>query len=284
MTDKINAPRPESYINIVSDVYNKHAKNLGQNAESIFTTLQEACKTIETGNCSLGNLYSIFCKAIKAVVSKISIAIAKFAYDLATKLIKFFKESDVKVTNKRESLIDSVTSMADSTKDFISIDANNKLGYYMMSNNVQEAWCADTVRTFYTNIPGISKDLENEIKDIHSVSNFRDWGKAKGLYKETSTMKSADRADYIKNNVKPGDIMIEKRNKSHTGIVVEVFEKGYIDPETKLVYPPGSFRTVEGNTSNGLAYKIYPPDSPTLSGFIDMSSYLDEEETSQDNK
>ena len=90
-------------------------------------------------------------------------------------------------------------------------------------------------------------------------------------------MKNTERADYISNNVKPGDIMIEKRKKSHMGIVVEVYPDGYTNTEGKT-YPPGSFMTVEGNTIEGLAYRIHKPDNIHLSGFIDMSSYLEDED------
>ena len=65
----------------------------------------------------------------------------------------------------------------------------------------------------------------------------------------------SNRASYIAQNVKPGYVMIQKNNISHTGIVTKV-------------YDDGSYDTVEGNTSNKVAARHYKASDHRTSGFI----------------
>ena len=67
---------------------------------------------------------------------------------------------------------------------------------------------------------------------ISSVNGLREWGEKNGCYRKVP---SSGKASYIAQNIKPGDIMIEKNGgKSHTGIVTKVNSDG-------------SFETVEGS-------------------------------------
>jgi len=263
------------YSNTIRNACETHKKTLGKDFESIFNAIENACNNMNTNDFTLGNLYNTFCEIVKNIVNKITTPIAKFIYDVTNNLINLVKNKGNSVDNKRNALVESVTSMVDSTS-YIQINEQNKLAYYYMSDNKVEAWCADTVRTFLMGIPGMDEKMQDEIKNIKSVSNLQKWAKEHGIYNETSSMKRNEKAQYISSSVHPGDIMIQKRNRtSHTGIVVEVYPDGYTDPKTHKKYPPGSFKTVEGNTSNKLGYQIYAPNSNILSGFINMSRYLD---------
>lgn len=275
MPERVNPNINGVYGEIIQNTGEKHKKSLGNKAESIFNSIENACQSLHIEDFTLGNLYNNFCNAVKEIVDKITTSIAKFIYDVSKNIINLVKSNGDSVPDKRLALCESATSMVDATS-YIQINEKNRLAYHFMSDNRTEAWCADTVKTFVMNIPGIDSEIEDEIKDIRSVSQWQNWAKGKGIYTETSRMKSSKRAEYIGSSVKPGDIMIQKRNDvSHTGLVVEVYPDGYTDPKTGKVYPAGSFKTVEGNTSNKLAYRIYSPNDKYLSGFIDMSRFLD---------
>ena len=126
-------------------------------------------------------------------------------------------------------------------------------------NGAKQAWCADfvsyvTKKTYGNSLP---KNF-----GFSSVSGLRDWAKnpKNDCYIE---MPNVDKASFIAQNIKPGDIMIEKDGgKSHTGIVTKVNRDG-------------SFETVEGNV--GVQGKVetrkYEPSSSTLSGFISLSKF-----------
>ena len=124
-------------------------------------------------------------------------------------------------------------------------------------NQKKQAWCADfvtyvTKKAYGTNLP---TDFGSS-----SVSSLRSWAINNSCYKK---MPSYNKENYIAQNIKPGDIMIEKENgKSHTGIVVKVNSDG-------------SFDTIEGNIGKEgkVGKKTYTAQSPTLSGFISLSKY-----------
>lgn len=142
---------------------------------------------------------------------------------------------------------------------------------YTIFSNYSNAWCAD----FATY--AVKQAYQRSGKNLpagfgsSSVLGLQNWGKSNGSYVETSTMNANQRAQYIANNVKPGDIIIFKRNgRSHTGIVESVESNGTI-------------HTIEGNTwgtdaqsgksssTSQVMRKTYPPSSETLSGFVQLS-------------
>lgn len=132
-------------------------------------------------------------------------------------------------------------------------------GNARFSNGRQEAWCADFVTTIYKEtFAKMGKSVPAGFGSA-AVSGLMDWGKKNGRYTDTASMSSQQRSQYIAQNIKPGDILIQKRNgRSHTGIVVKV-------------YPDGSFDTVEGNTSDSVRRRSYKADDKYLSGFVKMA-------------
>lgn len=275
MSNEINPNVSNIYSETLQSVCDKHKKTLGNNFASIFNALEEICTSLEDRDFNLGNLYNKFCGVVKEVVHNITTPVAKFIYDLATAFIDSAKANGQTVPDNRIALIESATSMVDSA-NYIEINENNRLAYYYMSENRQEAWCADTVTTLLRGIPGFDSAVLDEIGITSSVPYFKKWAENKHIYREVSVIKPGDRADFISNSVKAGDLMLYK-GAAHIGIVVEIYPNGYTDPATGREYPPGSFKTVEGNTSNELAYTIYPPNSGLIGGFIDMSRCLDSE-------
>ncbi len=126
--------------------------------------------------------------------------------------------------------------------------------YLQVTGGRAEHWCAD----FVTYV--VSKACEQTGKSLNgfgspAVANLRAWGEANGCYGSIDGMSSSQKAQWIVNNVKPGDVMIMQNNSSHTGIVTKV-------------YSDGSFDTVEGNTSDQCLNRHYSADEARLSGFV----------------
>lgn len=146
-------------------------------------------------------------------------------------------------------------AFAEHAKSYDGRVNSDKEGNRLFSNGKKQAWCADFVtcvakETFGNKLPS---DFGSS-----SVSELRSWANENDCYLK---MPSSDKANFIAQNIKVGDIMIEKDGgKSHTGIVTQV-------------NPDGSFETVEGNCSNKVSKCNYSANSKTLSGFITLDKY-----------
>ena len=123
---------------------------------------------------------------------------------------------------------------------------------------VSQAWCADFATTI------TKRAYEAKGMQVPSgfgssaVAGLRSWGQSNNVYLDTAS--SSNKGSTIAQNVKPGDLMIQKRNgASHTGIVTKV-------------YSDGSFDTVEGNSSDAVKTRHYTADSSVLSGFVLMNA------------
>ncbi len=147
--------------------------------------------------------------------------------------------------------------IVDVARSYVGKINSDKAGNKAFSKGQDRPWCADFVGYVVNRVYG------SRIKDfpqLNSVNNIRSWGIKHDCYLRTDN--SFDKAMLIKNKVKPGDIMIEKRgDKSHTGFVCKV-------------YQDGSFDTVEGNCSDSVGIRHYKANSPTLSGFVRMNEYM----------
>lgn len=141
--------------------------------------------------------------------------------------------------------------------------ASNYLGYNeddgsykLFTDGREEAWCAD----FVTHVVNETCEKTGKAKPAgfgsSSVSDLRDWGILNNAYLQTEF--SANKNDLIAQNVKPGDVVIFKNGKSHTGIV-------------KDVAADGSFTTIEGNTSDKVGIKNYTANDPSVSGFVSLA-------------
>ena len=172
-------------------------------------------------------------------------------YDITTPTIN----SDTFTRSKRSGSTLQL-KLADKAKSYLGRINSDSEGNRLFSNGVNQPWCADFVS--YTIRETFGSKLPYSFRHFSSVNGLREWGKSNGCYSE---MPSSGKADYIAQNVKVGDIMIEKKGgKSHTGIVTKVNSDG-------------SFETVEGNCGNKVAAQHYTADSPTLSGFISLDRY-----------
>lgn len=169
-----------------------------------------------------------------------------------------------KVWNKTQNGIKSaVRFVGNLGKDVVSV-AKNYLGmnekdgsYKLFTNGRTEAWCAD----FVTYV--VKETCQKTGKSLpagfgsRSVSGLRDWGIRNNCYLETASV--SNKVDTIKNNVKPGDIIIFKENgRSHTGIFKEMLADGTI-------------KTIEGNTSDKVAERSYSANDRTISGFVQVA-------------
>lgn len=143
---------------------------------------------------------------------------------------------------------------------------NDAQGNRRFSNGKSQAWCADFVTYCVKKVMGdkLPSDFGSS-----AVSGLRDWGNAHNCYSSVPQPKTvAVMRNYLKNNVKPGDIMIQKDGgRSHTGIV-------------KSVAPDGSsYVVVEGNSSDKVqtvTYHVNKPSDPGIkyiSGFVSLAQY-----------
>ena len=185
------------------------------------------------------------------------------AFHYNNKVYRFIYAAATTISNTfdNDSKLGTRDDIITTAQDYV--DANIKTqaeGNVYFSGNHRRAWCADTVSTI------IKESLGEQLPESFgsaSVSSLRSWGNKHNCYTETSRMNSSGRKNFIANNVKVGDIMIEKRNrKSHTGIVIEVAEDG------------SWFRTIEGNSSKSVTSRTYSSDSKTLSGFVSMEQFV----------
>lgn len=129
--------------------------------------------------------------------------------------------------------------------------------YKKFTNGRTEAWCADFVtyvvkETFRLMGKAIPRGFGSA-----SVSGLMAWGKQNGRWVQTAG--KGNKASIIKQNVKPGDIIIFKNGgASHTGIV-------------ESIAADGTIHTIEGNTSDRVARRRYSPNKATITGFIKMA-------------
>ena len=113
-----------------------------------------------------------------------------------------------------------------------------KYGRWFGMNGV--SWCAIFV-SWCASHAGVPKSVMPHT--YSSVSQFLEWGKAQGIYR-------AKGSGFIP---RPGDLMIQKNNASHIGIVVAA--------------TGAQFSTVEGNSSNRVSRRTYRYNDSKLSGF-----------------
>lgn len=86
------------------------------------------------------------------------------------------------------------------------------------------------------------------------VEDIKQWGIRHGKFIET--VNKSNKAEFISNNIRPGDILILRENgASHTGFVTKVYKNGYFD-------------TIEGNRGDKVAKARYSPNYKDISGFV----------------
>ena len=254
---------------IIANKSNKPTTTLDEQASSVFTQVEAGVQgLVEKGNLNFAKVY----QALYQVVSKfkdffkgVINGVAKFCKKVTDCVLKH-NEKDRNRVGGREELVQAAMGYEGVVND-------SKTGNLLFSDGKDVQWCANTVSTIVKDVCGgrLPEDFGSS-----SVADLRAWAIKEEAYADTSTMKLEERQQYILNNIKPGDIMIEKRGgKSHTGIVIGVEEKD------GKVY----FRVLEGNAgsrnfdSRQVKIKEYPYNSGTLSGFIKMDKWLDESPT-----
>lgn len=128
--------------------------------------------------------------------------------------------------------------------------------FKLFTGGKNHAWCADFVSYVVKEAyKGNGKKIPSGFGSS-SVESLKNWGINNNCYLNTSN--SSNKSSLIAKNVKPGDVVIFKNGTSHTGIVTKV-------------NPDGSFQTIEGNTSNKVAYRNYSSNDSKVSGFIQIA-------------
>ena len=228
---------------------------------------------------SLSSFFPSLSKASSPAVSTAASYSAPVSTGSSSGIVDFFSSLLPRATQAVSSAIQSVADAGRSVvssvsgfvsnlfgrlvnfaKSFVGRVNSDREGNRLFSGGRNQAWCADFVTYCARKIFG--NKLPSDFGSS-AVSNLRAWGDKHGCYlKAPYEQGRAAMANFLKNRVKPGDIMIEKRNgKSHTGIVT------YVDPNGQY------FKTVEGNASNSVKEVTYQADSKTLSGFVSLSKF-----------
>ena len=235
----------------------KNAKTLSGMNASIFEKVDNAMKNFDKNNLTFSKIYSSLYDLLPEIIKNGAYSAICLIKNITTAIIDFFKkENPVKSRATRDNIVKSC-------EDYLHKVNDRKTGNILFSNGRDENWCADTATFIYKDVLG-----EKLPKDFGSsaVQGMLDWGKKHSCYSETSTMSKQKRAQWILSNVKPGDTMVQKRNKiSHVGIVTEVYEKDGV------VY----FKTIEGNYGKKLQEVTRNSNDYGLSGFISMAKWLD---------
>ena len=137
---------------------------------------------------------------------------------------------------------------------------NDREGNRIFSGGANRAWCADFVT--YCVKHALGGKLPSDFGSP-SVSGLRSWGIKHNCYVATPEPRTEQNMRNFLKGIKPGDIMIQKRNgRSHTGIVQSVAADG------------SSYTVVEGNCSNKVKTVTYRATNGYLSGFVRISTMV----------
>ncbi len=254
----------ENYTGVSVEIFKaiggKNAKQLtGQNA-SIFEKVDKAIKEIKSEDISFSKIFSTLYDLLSDVIKNGLYSTIRLIKNISNSIINYFSQNNLpkKDNIRREDVVSSC-------KDYLHKVNDQKTGNILFSEERIEYWCADTVSKIYEDLLGdkLPKNFGSS-----AVSGLKAFGEREKCYTETSTMTKQKRAQWILENVKPGDIMIQKRNGvSHTGIIEEVIknEDGSV-----------TFKTLEGNYSKKFSEVTRSSDDKGLSGFISMAKWIEE--------
>lgn len=124
---------------------------------------------------------------------------------------------------------------------------------------LDQEWCTDFV-TYVT-----KETYKNQGITLpsgfgsHDVTRLKNWAEHKDCFIKTSN--KSQKAAFIANNIKAGDIIILNENgASHTGFVTGIDKK------------TGVIKTIEGNRNDKVEEYSYSPNFPDISGFIRLTS------------
>ena len=148
------------------------------------------------------------------------------------------------------------TQLAQKALSYVGKVNNDSEGNRLFSKGQNRPWCSDFVSTVVHNVYG-SKLPSSFPPSLCSVASLRNWGESNNRFLK---LPSSNKADFIANNVKPGDLMIITRpagKHGHTAIVTKV-------------NPDGSFETVGGNESNSVKKRTRTYTTEYLAGFVSM--------------
>lgn len=153
-----------------------------------------------------------------------------------------------------------INSVVDFAKSHVGMRNDGRF-----SQGRNEAWCADFVNYSFEKstggVPWGYRDGSGNYKA--SVSELRNWGQTKGVYSTIERSRSNGFGD-----IKKGDVIIFKRNgRSHTGLIDKIGKDGTI-------------YTVEGNSSNKVSQRSYNPYNSTIDGFVKVSEYVGNRQSS----
>lgn len=166
-----------------------------------------------------------------------------------------FKRSSSPVTRLTGPLQSQLAQKASSYVGKVNSDSE---GNRLFSRNQNRPWCSDFVSTVVHDVYG-SKLPSSFPPSLCSVASLRSWGESNNRFLK---LPASNKADFIAQNVKAGDIMIITRpagKHGHTAIVTKVNSDG-------------SFETVGGNESNSVKQRTRTYKTEHLAGFISMDN------------
>lgn len=238
-------------------------KTLENDKKDLETKRTDAQKTLDDSTQKVD-------EADPSIKSKVD-QLKKDIEDLKAKKDKDVADIDKQIDDKKKEENDQQKKMGESVGEASNglgsavvqdalkyIGANENDGSYKkFTNGREEAWCADfasyVVKEAYEKA---GKKLPEGFGSA-SVANIKSWGEQNGCFTRTSNM--SDKANYMANNIKAGDLIIFGEDQ-HVGIV-------------ESVDGDGTVHTVEGNTSDQVARRDYNASNARITGFVQLDKY-----------
>lgn len=202
--------------------------------------------------------------ATLAAINNPGSSIIKAFENIGTQVSTMWNNFKTGVKNIAKPIIKKVSEYANElvnyASSFVGRVNSDREGNSLFSGGHNRAWCADFVT--YCVKKAFGGKLPSDFGSP-AVSGLREWGIKHGCYTNAPASRTeSNMRNYLKTQVKPGDIMIQKRNgRSHTGIVQSVSPDG------------SSYTVVEGNASNKVKTVTYNATNGYLSGFVSLSNF-----------
>ena len=147
-----------------------------------------------------------------------------------------------------------------------------KEGNRLFSNGQNRMWCSDFVGSVINDIYG---DKAKGFPRMGCVEGIWNWGQKQNCNLTTYGMNNKQKSTFIAQNIKPGDIMINRTWYDKNSKGVKFNKPKHIFSHTEIVtevYSDGSFKTVSGG-GNSVRYVTHKPSEENLYGFTCLNRY-----------
>ncbi len=162
--------------------------------------------------------------------------------------------------------------VADLSTDYVGVVNTRRQANILFSKGQSRMWCSDFVGSVVNDAYGCKGD---GFPVMGCVKGIWDWGERKECNLKTYGMNNSQKASFIAENIKPGDIMINRTWYDKNSKGVKFDKPKHIFSHTEIVvevYSDGSFKTVSGG-GNKVRYVKHNPTERDLYGFTCLNKY-----------